>query len=87
MTRNEQIWQQALVKAKDNPDDFVRGAEWADENPKSKYNISDTDLVRSILESIEDEAQHTTTGNVAHNARSIMALARNALKYIKKNEE
>ena len=78
MTRNEQIWQQALVKAKENPDDFVRGAEWADENPKSKYNISDTDLV--------DEAQHTTTGNVAHNARSIMALARNALKYIKKNE-
>ena len=49
MTRNEQIWQQALVKAKENPDDFVRGAEWADENPKSKYNISDTDLVRSIL--------------------------------------
>ena len=33
MTRNEQIWQQALVKAKENPDDFVRGAEWADENP------------------------------------------------------
>ena len=62
---------------------FTRGAVWADNNPESKYNLSDTDLVRSILKSIEDTAQRTTTGNVAHNARSIMFLARNALRYIK----
>jgi len=65
---------------------YTKGALWADNNPESKYNLSDIDLVRSILASIEDIAQRTTTGNVAHNARSIMFLARNALKYIKKNE-
>jgi hypothetical protein len=63
---------------------FTKGVIWADNNPESKYNLSDTDLVRSILESIEDTAQRTTTGNVAHNARAIMILARNALSYIKK---
>ena len=74
----------------DNKNSFIQGfnlgAIWADKNPKSKYDLSDPDLIRSILESIEDEAQRTTTGNVAHNTRSIMLLARNALKYIKKNE-
>ena len=28
MTRNERIWQEALVAADENPNDFVKGADW-----------------------------------------------------------
>jgi len=63
--------------------DFERGAKWADENPESKYNVSDPDFVKCILEGIIEELEHTTTGNLAHNIASIKYKAKGALKVIK----
>ena len=68
-------------------EDFEAGVEWADANPKSKYNISDVDLVVSQLGTIVSNAERMTTGNFAHNRASILLLARNALNHCKRMEE
>lgn len=54
-----------------NLDCFIEGAEWADEHPKSKYNLSDVDYVRGALESIIQVAERITTGNLAHQINCI----------------
>lgn len=52
------------------------GAEWADKNPMSKYNLSDVDLLVSQLDCIISNAERLTTGNLAHNRASILLMAR-----------
>ena len=52
------------------------GAEWADKNPMSKYNLSDVDLLVSQLDCIINNAERLTTGNLAHNRASILLMAR-----------
>lgn len=37
MTRKEEIWHQALISHKNCYDDYVNGAEWADENPSEEH--------------------------------------------------
>lgn len=55
---------------------FIDGAEWADKNPKSKYNLSDVDYIVNQLDGIINTAEHMTTGNFAHNRASILLYAR-----------
>lgn len=57
-------------------EEFVQGAEWADKNPVSKYNLSDVDLLVSQLDCIISNAERLTTGNLAHNRASILLMAR-----------
>lgn len=66
---------------------FILGARWADEHPKSAYNISDTDYVASMLEGIIEEVNFLTTGNVAHNKAAIRFHAMSALNAIKAIEK
>lgn len=61
-----------------------QAVEWADQNPESKYNMTDPDLVQSQLETIVNTAERTTSGNVAHNIASIRLLAKCALNVIKR---
>lgn len=61
--------------------DFARiygqkGAEWADDHPESKYNLSDVDLLVSQLDGIIHVAERLTSGNVAHNKAEIILFAR-----------
>lgn len=51
-------------------------SEWADEKPKSKYDLSDVDLMLSQLEGIIHDAEHMTTGNFARHKASILLFAR-----------
>lgn len=79
--RTEQI-EQAAKEAYGYPlsQEFIEGAEWADKNPMSKYNLSKTDLVVSQLQTIVNNAERMTTGNMAHNRASILLMARMVLK-------
>ena len=66
---------------------FLTGVLWADEHPKSKYNLSNADYVKSVLESIISNAERLTTANVAHNGNSIRLLAKAAMNSIVENKE
>lgn len=59
------------------------GAKWADENPKSRFNISDSDSLFLHLQTIINNAEHMTTGNMAHNRASILLMARDAMRVFK----
>lgn len=65
---------------------FIEGAKWADEHPMSKYNLSDSDCTKAILEDIVKIAERLTSGNVAHHRNEIKLMAIMALKNFEKNE-
>lgn len=91
--RNEQIEDAAKKYADENSEwegdyvdavnHFTAGADWADDNPKSRFNISDTDYVFGHLQTIINDAERMTTGNMAHNRSSILLLARDAMRKFK----
>lgn len=80
-TRSEQI-QEAAIEHFGHPvsEEFIAGAKWADDNPMSKYNLFDTDLIRSQVECILQNAERLTSGNVAHNGNAIKIMAKIILK-------
>lgn len=82
MTREEQIIEASHLYAKAQQKPFMDGAKWADENPKSKYNLSDVDYITETLKSIVELAEQTTSGNVAHKIATIKFQANMALKCI-----
>lgn len=65
-------------------EEFVEGVKWADEHPMSKYNISDNDYVKVMLEDIVQNAERLTSGNVAHHRNEIKLMAIMALKKFEK---
>lgn len=61
---------------------FLEGAVWADENPESKYNLSDIDYIAGTLKSIVELAEQTTSENVAFKIAAIKFQANMVLKCI-----
>ena len=93
MTREQEAYNVSTWRGSHKPNNqrksfsegFVAGVKWADEQPESKFNISNIDAVKMILEGIVQTAEHMTSGNFAHARANIKLKAQSVLdNYITK---
>lgn len=61
---------------------YIDGALWSDENPESKHNLSRPDRIKVYLETILENSEKMTTGNMAHHRAAIKTISKIALNLI-----